>query len=278
MVGQDKRQSGFTLVEMVTVIVLLGIIAGILTPFIGRAMSAYVASKARAELVAKGRLALERLAREVRIAVPNSLSVLSGGSGIEFVRSRAGGRYVERFDNYGSEFSRTNYRFRRNANRTNLYAVGTGLSFTAGDVLVIANASPADLQAGTPVIALNSISNTTVANDGTANGQILNFPGHQFLVESPGRHFSIADQTIEVGLAGGTLRWHTAGALTDYDSGVDWSSADPMLVDNVSAVNFAYSAGSPASASVLRIDLTLTEPASGQSIRLYYEVQIRNTL
>jgi len=98
MSPRKTKQTGFTLIEMITVIVLLGIIAGILTPFIAKTMQAYTHSKARAELVAKGRLALERLTREVHQAIPNSLSVLSGGSGIEFARSRAGGRYVERFD------------------------------------------------------------------------------------------------------------------------------------------------------------------------------------
>jgi MSHA biogenesis protein MshO len=273
-----QKQCGFTLIEMITVIVLLGIIAGILTPFIGRAISAYSDSRARADLVAKGRLALERIAREVRHAVPNSVSVLAGGSGIEFARSRTGGRYVEQFDNFGSEFSRTNYRFRRNANRSNLYVVGTGLSLQANDVLVIANTSPAVLQGGTASVALSGISNTTVANDGTANGQILNFPAHQFLVESPGRHFSIANRTVEVGLSGGTLRLHSAAGLGDYDSGADWGAGDPVLVDGVTAVNFAYAAGSPQSGSVLRMDLQLNDAAAGESIRLYYEVQVRNTL
>lgn len=277
MRGQ-KAQQGFTLIEMVTVIVLLGIIAGILTPFIGRAITAYNDSRARADLVAKGRLALERIAREVRSAVPNSVSVLAGGSGIEFAHSRSGGRYVEQFDNFGSEFSRTNYRFRRNANRSNLYAVSSGLSLQANDVLVIANTSPAVLQAGTASVALSGISNTTVAGDGTANGQILSFPAHQFLVESPGRHFSIIDRSVEVGLSGGTLRLHSSAGLGDYDSGVDWSAADPILVDGVTAVNFAYSAGSPQSGSVLRMDLQLTDAAASESIRLYYEVQVRNTL
>ena len=59
-----KQYAGFTLIEMVTVIVLLGIIAGILTPFIAKAMQAYSHSKARASLVDKGRLAMERLTRE----------------------------------------------------------------------------------------------------------------------------------------------------------------------------------------------------------------------
>ena len=280
MPPRKTMQKGFTLIEMVTVIVLLGIIAGILTPFIAKAMQAYTYSKARAELTAKGRLALERLAREVHQAIPNSLSILSGGSGIEFARSRAGGRYVERFDDFGTEFSRINLRFRKNANLTRLYIVGTGLSYLAGDVLVIANTSPADLRAGNTATPISSIAATAAVgpgNDGTTNGQILNFTGQQFTVASPGKHFSIADQTIEVGLSGNNLRWFTAGGLTDYDGAADWGSSDPSLIDGVSAVAFVYAPGTPQSTGVLRIDLQIADAVSGETIRLYREIHVRNT-
>ncbi len=274
------RIRGFTLVEMITVIVLLGIIAVVLAPFIANAIQAWHDGKARAELVARGRLALERLAREVRLAVPNSLETLAGGQGIQFVRTRAGGRYIERFDNYGAAFTRMNRRFRKNAALANgLYIMGTGLSVSAGDILVIGNTSPAALKAfpgDGPAVALTGIAATTSATDGTTQGQILGFASHRFLVGSPGRHFAIADQTVEVGLTGNTLRWHTAAGLADYDATADWGGADPVLVDGVTAVNFTYAPGTPAASGVLRIDLTLATDA-GNGIRLYHEVHVRNT-
>ncbi len=268
---------GFTLIEMITVIVLLGIIAGILTPFISKAMQAYTHSKARANLVAKGRLAMDRLTREVRLAVPNSLSVLGGNTGIEFLRSRAGGRYVERFDDFGPEFSRMNYRFRKNANLTNLYAVGNGLTFIAGDVLVIGNTSPANLQAGITATTLSTINNTSLITDGTVNGQILGFTNQQFNVESPGKHFVLADQTVEVGLSAGNLRWFTAAGLTNYDGAVDWSAGDPALIDGVSNVTFTYAPGTSQSTGILRVDLQIVEAHTNEDIRLYNEIHVRNT-
>jgi MSHA biogenesis protein MshO len=279
-----RAQRGFTLVEMVTVIVLLGIIAGVLAPFITNAMQGYVDAKARALLVAKGRLALERLAREVRHAVPNSISVLSGGTGIEFLRARAGGRYVARFDNYGSAFANTTLRLRKNANMTGLYIVGTSLPISSGELLVIGNTSPADLLAGSPgpAVTLTAVATTNPAawpaGDGTGAGQILTFgANHRFAAQSPGRHYTIADRTIEVGRTGSTLRWHTASGLTDYDGGVDWSAADPTLVDGVSAVTFTYAPGTPQATGVLRMDLLLSDGSGSESIRLYHEVHVRNT-
>ena len=274
------RIRGFTLVEMITVIVLLGIIAVVLAPFIANAIQAWHDGKARAELVARGRLALERLAREVRLAVPNSIETLAGGQGIQFVRTRAGGRYIERFDNYGTAFTRMNRRFRKNAALANgLYIMGTGLSVSAGDILVIGNTSPAALKAfpgDGPAVALTGIGTTSSATDGTTQGQILGFASHRFLVDSPARHFAIADQTVEVGLTGNTLRWHTVAGLANYDATADWGVADPVLVDGVTAVNFTYAPGTPAASGVLRIDLTLATDASN-GIRLYHEVHVRNT-
>lgn len=281
-----NKKSGFTLIEMVTVIVLLGIIAGILTPFIAKAMLAYTHSKARASLVSKGRLALERISREVRHAVPNTLSVIDSGGGIEFVRSRAGGRYVEQFDDFGAEFSRNNYRFRTNANRTVLYVAGntadTGLSWLSGDELVIGNFSPADFQSGASRVALDAIADTVLADDDTVNGQVFTYNmAKQFSVGSPGNHFNIADATVEIGYLGAdsTLRWHNASGFGDYDIGVDWSNADPILVDGVGASTtiFSYSSGTPQAAPVLRIDLLLNDASTSQSIRLYREVVVRNT-
>lgn len=276
----QRTTRGFTLVEMVTVIVLLGIIAGVLAPFIANAIQAWHDSKARAELVARGRLALERLAREVRLAVPNSLETLSAGQGIQFVRSRAGGRYIERFDNYGTAFSRNNRRFKKNATLANgLYKMGAGLGLAAGDILVIGNTSPTALKSfpgNGPAVALTGVTATTAATDGTNQGQILGFANHRFLIDSPGRHFAIADQTVEVGLTGNTLRWHTAVGLSNYDATADWGASDPILVDGVSAVSFTYAPGTPAATGVLRIDLQLATD-SDNSIRLYHEVHVRNT-
>jgi MSHA biogenesis protein MshO len=284
MPGRRTGQRGFTLIELVMVIVLLGVMAGVLTPFILSAMEAYTASRARADLVAKGRLALERMAREVRRAVPNSLSVVDSGNGIEFAHSCGGGRYVEQFDSYGGAFSKNNYRFKTNANRSYLYVVGnnamTGLATdcAATDTLVIGNYSPADLQGGDTRVSLAGIADTTLASDGTDYGQLLSYSsGHQFLTASPGKHFTIADKVIEVGRLSGdaTLRWHSVSGFGDYNLGADWDASDPILVNGVSSVNFAYTPGSVATNGILRIDLLLSA-TGGETIRLYHEVQIRN--
>jgi MSHA biogenesis protein MshO len=276
MIG--RRQSGFSLMEMVMVIVILGILAGVLVPMIMESMNAYEDTKQRSRLVGKGRLALERIAREVRHAVPNSLSTVGGGSGIEFLRARAGGRYVEHKDNFGTAFSSIPRRFQKNANKTELYKVGTELSFSAGDMLVIGNTAPSDLVVGSPssIVPLTGIAATTAALDGTPNGQVLQFGGNRFPYDSPGKHFFIADDVVEVGLTGSTLYWHEgAFSASLYDQSQDWNSTDPVLVEEVSNLAFRYTPGNTASTGLLQIELSLDY--GDETIDLYHEVHIRNT-
>ena len=271
-------QAGFTLVELVMVIVLVGIVAGILAPMIVQSVNAYRDSQSRSELVARGRLALERLARQVRQAAPNSLLVLNeagGGEGIQFLTAREGGRYVDLHDDFGAASYPAAGRFKKNANLNQLYIVGTDYVRQGNDHFVLGNTSPAELIAGTTVVQLGADpANYDADGDGTADSQILTL-NHSFPNDSPGKHFEICDFTHEVGLIGNAITWHRAAGITGYDNNGDWVAGDPVLVDGVSSVDFTYAAGTPESSGVLRIDLKLTDGA--ETIRLYHEVHVRNT-
>ncbi|REL28161.1 prepilin-type N-terminal cleavage/methylation domain-containing protein [Thalassotalea euphylliae] len=68
-----SRSRGFTLIEMVMVIVLLGIVSVGIGSFIRLGSQAYAEVSARDELIASARFAVERLNRELRQALPNSI-------------------------------------------------------------------------------------------------------------------------------------------------------------------------------------------------------------
>ena len=86
-------QSGFTLIEMVTVIVILGVLSVGLSSFIRFGTQVYVDTTIHDHLISSGRFAVERLNREVRHALPNSPNV-SGGC-LEFYPVVAAARYVD---------------------------------------------------------------------------------------------------------------------------------------------------------------------------------------
>ena len=87
-----KQQRGFTLVELIVVIVLTGIMAGSVAIFFKPAIDSYFATQRRAVLADTADTAVRRMAREIRSAVPNSI-LEHDTTCIEFVPSIAGGRF-----------------------------------------------------------------------------------------------------------------------------------------------------------------------------------------
>ena len=72
----SAKQQGFTLVELVTVIVILGIVATSITSFLRFGTQSYTDAADRDALISTARFAIERLNREVRNALPNSIRTL----------------------------------------------------------------------------------------------------------------------------------------------------------------------------------------------------------
>lgn len=93
-----RKPRGFTLVEAVMVIVIIGIIAAIVAVFIRTPIQNYLDTVTRAELTDEADLALRRIARDIRLALPNSVRVSADGRSIEFLLTRTGGRYLSAED------------------------------------------------------------------------------------------------------------------------------------------------------------------------------------
>ena len=74
-----RSASGFTLVELVMVILLLGIMATFTSQFIGIGTQIYGDASSREQLMSDARFAMERLNRELRNAVPGSERIETAG-------------------------------------------------------------------------------------------------------------------------------------------------------------------------------------------------------
>lgn len=92
----QRRHQGFTLIELVVVIVLTGIVASMVAVFVLRPVQGYADLSRRAELVDSAESALRRMTRDIRLAVPNTVRRTNVGLGfaLELLPAVDGGRYA----------------------------------------------------------------------------------------------------------------------------------------------------------------------------------------
>lgn len=79
------RARGFTLIELIVVIVLLGIAAVSFTMIFTGTVGGYLDTAGRADSATAARIALDRMGRELREAMPNSVRVNDDGSCVQFL-------------------------------------------------------------------------------------------------------------------------------------------------------------------------------------------------
>src|SRR3989338_9431126 len=89
------KARGFTLVEAVMVIVITSITAAMVAVFIKSPVDSYFDSARRAELTDVADTAVRRMARDIHLALPNSVRNPSDGSDqcVEFMPTKIGARY-----------------------------------------------------------------------------------------------------------------------------------------------------------------------------------------
>lgn len=95
---RHREQTGFTLIEAIVVIAIMGILLAVVAVFIRAPVKGYTDAVGRAEVTDTADLALRRIARDLRRALPNSIRTSSDGHSIEFLQTRGGGRYLSADD------------------------------------------------------------------------------------------------------------------------------------------------------------------------------------
>lgn len=177
--------TGFTLVEMVVVIAIVGILAAGAALFIRNPTQAFIDSENRANLSDRADTALRRMARDIRNALPNSVrtSVNGADSFIEFVPVNSAGRYRA---SVGISTSDNPLDFSLSADSFDV--LGPNISVTSGDKLVIYNLGipGSDVYEGTNIRALLT----------TGSLNILTFNGGTFPLESPSSRFFIVSTPV----------------------------------------------------------------------------------
>lgn len=163
---------GFTLVELVVVMALGGIVAAALTVFMRPALETWLTTRARASVAAQANLALQRMVRDVRAAVPNSIRTPDPQC-FELVPTSTGGRARVGPDTVNDSAPGCSPSASCSAALDTSQATTTldvlsplGTLPTAGDWVVIDNQNAADVYVGT-----NRARITAVAVPNTTQGR-----------------------------------------------------------------------------------------------------------
>ncbi|SMB24367.1 putative MSHA biogenesis protein MshO [Sterolibacterium denitrificans] len=273
-----SRSSGFSLVEMIMVIVITGIIAGMVAVFMSGPLMSYVSASQRADLTDTADLALRRLSREIRQALPNSLRVTTadGNYWIEFIATRGGGSYLPS----AGLFSAGAF------NLTVSSQMPSNPAIAANDYIVINNTGNGDQSAyGCSGLAYcNTMNVTGIAGQQLAltplnGGPAFAWPGPsttRFQVVPAGTR-AVA-YSCPVGTAGPLRRYSNYGLNGTQAAAIAAAKASGgNLVANNARCNVVYPP-SLQSFGVLVVTLTLTDRAGDESVTLMREIHIDNAL
>lgn len=277
--SSHQQQVGFTLIELIVVIMIVAIIAATANKFIANPTQAYYDIEARANLTDRADGALRMMARNIRNALPNSIRISSGtNSFIEFIPIKAAGRYRS---SKGAGGSGDELDFSLNADTFDV--LGQAVTVQSGDELVIFNLGVAGSNAyETPATETNRRPlNTT----GALNN--LSFTSGKFPWPSPGSRFFVVNTPISYAC---DMTTDTNNKKLIMYSNYPIQSGQPSstsaldgltnvrkstLAENLTFCDFNYDAGVSERTGVVNITIAMTQ--NGANVRLMHQVNVVNT-
>ncbi|MDD5058405.1 MAG: prepilin-type N-terminal cleavage/methylation domain-containing protein [Sideroxydans sp.] len=290
---------GFTLIEMIVVIVITGIIASAVAIFIRAPVQGYTDSARRAELTDIADTALRRVSRDLRTALPNSVRVTgacAAGPGpcyLEFIPTLGGGRYRA-----GTAGAAADVICPGGTDRDDILDFGAADTcfevlgampvppVTAGvDQIVVYNMGPghlgADAYSGLGGANDNRRSVTAVGATSITLDSVNALPNTSCVYDVGGAlvggcrfHVVRTAVTYACDGAGNLLRWQGYAIPVGQPTALPVGGTSFTLATNVSDCRFAYGVGISQDNGLVTMHLSITE--QGETVAMYAATHVSN--
>lgn len=272
---KDAHQRGFTLVELVMVIVILGVIGGMVAVFMRGPIDAYIDSSRRAALTDVADTTVRRIARDLRKALPNSVRTPNAQC-LEFIPTKTGGRYRADDTAAALTFAAADSSFNMLGSNA---ALPPDQRISRGDVVVVYNLG---IPGASAYLGNNAaVVTATPTEAGTPPETTISLPALpalQFPLASGNNRFHVvpgAERVVAYVCSGGNL-YRTASAVFNPASCL---ATGAILARNVSACSFAYTGSEDLNRNALvNMTLQLTDPTDlNETVSLQHQVHVNNT-
>ncbi|MDN3640174.1 prepilin-type N-terminal cleavage/methylation domain-containing protein [Simiduia curdlanivorans] len=254
---------GFTLIELVVVLVVFGIIAAMGSSFVVTSITAYNQAAERNKLVERSRAVVERISRQLRIALPYSLRVSASGNCIEFMQLTGGANYEGILPDSSNGAAAT----------SSILVSAFELSLGAGVHLAVGAMHASEIYTTSAIASRATIASLA----GAPISQINLSQPHTFLRNSINSRAYVMDSPERFCVSAGQMLHYSNYGL---DTGTLGDSApmgdSAVMSDDVSAIAPVFSL-SPATESrntLVAIQFALSR--QGETMNIQHQVQVRN--
>lgn len=288
MINANKH-NGFTLVEIIISIVIIGIVSSVVGLIVGKYIDNYDATSRRTMMQTSAQYAIERISREIRHALPNSVCVpnLAGTSctpttrnKVAFIKVKDAGYYQDVDGIYpdGTTLHKALSLSPPVASTQFDIISGVDLRVLQNDYVSIYNINNSSIYTGNNIARITAVP-TTHNVDGIAGDDIttLTIESTVFPLNSPQRRVHIIESNSTIFYLNGTNLMLGKSRRFDHAS-FNPTTPEPgkeyLLLKNVDSLSFNFDSGSSQRAGLLHIDLVVKD--EGEQIHLIHEAHVYN--